>query len=161
MKEIYFLILLVLCFFSSCKGQNDSVYIKRFTDNEAKYNEVISFLKNNKDTLLKLQCNPYIKGSAASISLDDINRKKCYRGFENKLNAFFDLKLFETIRVYADSDIELLVDFVPVKNMADTETSKYLLYTEKPGLPGAYESWKIKKRINEHWWYLEDTDAGF
>lgn len=159
MIRIISLIILISLLQFSCRLPKNNVYIKTFKDNKQAYIGIVTLLKSNKEALLNSECNLHTKGSLAIIQSDNVNEKSCYPEIASTFNKYLDLKYFQLIQFYNNDDIEFLVEFEPARTIIGTETNKYLLYTAKDYLSLPYSTWKIQRKIDENWWYLEDIDA--
>lgn len=159
MKAFSFFVGLV-CLFTSCQGQKTNKYVIEFAKYESKLLLISYYLELNKDTLIKMGCNNHIKGEEVSIDLQSINRK-CYPGFNDTLEHFLKLGVFKTVNISNDGLIEYGLDFTSASTVLSTETSRYYLYSLNNQLPKPYDSWTVQVKLRDHWWYLENTNAGF
>lgn len=146
--------------FVSCSGQKVDKYLATFKKNEAKFSAITQFIELYKDTLLELGCNSYTKGLQIDVDYTSVH-KKCYAGFNDTLESFFKMEIFKALSIYKNGEIEYLLEFSPAKTIMSVETTRYYFYCINNELPKPYDTWPVKIKLKDHWWYLEYTNSGF
>lgn len=148
--NIAYLLLPVLLL--SCTTQSNNNYRAYFEKNKMEYNQLSNFLKHHQTDFINTSCDKTFK------SFKQLNEEGCYPAIKDSLDYFISKNLFEAVDFYKDKSIELLVN-IESNKMRDKENTFYFIYTDSNQLPDIYTNYKVKEKLDKHWWYVEKEDA--